>query len=77
MSAGDLQRLKNELKDETALFPRALTSIAEEWKEDKFLKGVKFPSFELAPRKAEAVGARYDSLEKAEAARVMMSSSRA
>jgi pimeloyl-ACP methyl ester carboxylesterase len=77
MSVGDLQRLKDELKAEAALFPRALASVAEDWKEDKFLKGVKFPSFELAPRKAEAVGTRYDSQEKAEAARVMMSSSRA
>lgn len=74
---GDLQRLQDELKAEAALFPRALASVAEEWKEDPRLKGVKFPSFELAPRKAAAVGARYDSLEKAEAARVMLASSRA
>ena len=51
-----LTTLKNRIKDETRIFPKALAAAQKEWAENDMTKRDKFPTSGFAPRKIKEEG---------------------
>lgn len=65
LPADEFKLLVDEVKAETALFPRALENARMEWLKDETLKKKMFPKSALSPRKVDAMGPPFTDQDKA------------
>ena len=65
MSADEFKQVSDEVKAETALFPRAVENARSEWMKDETLRKKIFPKSALFPRKVEAKGPPFTDQDKA------------
>ena len=65
LGADEFKKLTDEVKAETALFPKAIDLARVEWMKDENLKKKIFPKSALFPRKVEAMGPPFTDQDKA------------